>query len=302
MVVGRCLRRAGSVRGTNINLKTGTRNTTIPDRLLHWRAQPRLRGLVVFTGPARRRHVQQSSDYNAVARVAPGYFEVFGATARTGRLFTREEQQPGGADAVVISEAYWRRQFASDPRAIGSTITFGQRTRTIIGVTPLRYPARTDIYYPDPVAPESQSRTAHNYRGVGRLAAGVSVVQAQSEMTASRLGSSSSILSATRHGLAVVPVKTSCRRHASDAVRAPRRGRVVCDSRARTSPTCCSRAPRLAPRVWWFAASARPRAIDPPDADERVGCRCWPARRVIIARGLSALRRSRPKIFRASVK
>ena len=152
--------------------------------------------------------VNNVSDYTAVARMAPGYFEVFGATARTGRLFTREEQQPGGSDAVVISEAYWRRQFASDPRAIGSTITFGQRTRTIIGVTPLRYPARTDIYYPDPVAPESQSRTAHNYRGVGRLAAGVSVVQAQSEMTgiASRLEQQYPVSNGDK-GIAVVPVQ-----------------------------------------------------------------------------------------------
>ena len=86
-----------------------------------------------------------------------------------GRLFTPEEEQPGNSDAVVISDTYWRRQFGSDPRAIGSTITFAQRPRTIIGVTALRYPARTDIYYPDPVAPESQSRSAHNYRGVGRL-------------------------------------------------------------------------------------------------------------------------------------
>jgi len=177
---------------TNRNLKTGNRNTTIsgPD-FFDWRAQSRgFEVLSYFTGAGETSvTVNNVSDYTAVARVAPGYFEVFGATARTGRLFTREEQQPGGSDAVVISEAYWRRQFASDARAIGSTITFGQRTRTIIGVTALRYPARTDIYYPDPVAPESQSRTAHNYRGVGRLATGVSVVQAQSEMTgiASRL-------------------------------------------------------------------------------------------------------------------
>ncbi len=41
--------------------------------------------------------VNNVSDYTAVARVAPGYFRVFGATARTGRLFTPEEEQPGGS-------------------------------------------------------------------------------------------------------------------------------------------------------------------------------------------------------------
>lgn len=196
---------------TNTNTKTGARNTTIsgPD-FFDWRAQNRsFEVLAYFTGAGETSvTVNNVSDYTGVARVSPGYFRVFGATARIGRLFTPEEEQPRDADAVVISEAYWRRQFNSDPRAIGSTVTFGQRTRTIIGVTELRYPARTDIYYPDPVAPESASRTAHNYRGVGRLADGVSLTQAQSEMSgiAARLGQQYP-LSNSEKGIAVVPIQ-----------------------------------------------------------------------------------------------
>jgi putative ABC transport system permease protein len=196
---------------TNRNLKTGNRNTTIsgPD-FFDWRAQNRsFEFLSYFTGAGETSvTVNNVSDYSAVARVAPGYFRVFGATPRAGRLFTPEEEQPRASDVVVISEAYWRRQFGSDPRAIGSTVTFGQRTRTIIGVTDLRYPARTDIYYPDPIAPESQSRTAHNYRGVGRLAAGVSPEQAQAEMTgiASRLGQQYPVSNGDK-GIAVLPVQ-----------------------------------------------------------------------------------------------
>ena len=196
---------------TNTNTKTGTRNTTIsgPD-FFDWRAQTRsFETLAYFTGAGETSvTVNNVSDYTAVARVAPGYFRVFGATASVGRLFTPDEEKPGASDAVVISDAYWRRQFGSDPRAIGSTITFGQRTRTIIGVTPLRYPARTDIYYPDPVAPESQSRTAHNYRGVGRLTAGTSVSQAQAEMSgiATQLGQQYP-LSNSEKGIAVVPIQ-----------------------------------------------------------------------------------------------
>ena len=196
---------------TNTNTRTGTRNTTIsgPD-FFDWRAQARsFEVLAYFTGSVETSvTVNNVSDYTTVTRVAPGYFQVFGATARAGRLFTPEEAKAGDSDAVVISEAYWRRQFGSDPRAIGSTITFGQRTRTIIGVTPLRYPAQSDIYYPDPIAPESQSRTAHNYRGIGRLADGISVAQAQAEMTgiASRLGQEYP-LSNGEKGIAVVPVQ-----------------------------------------------------------------------------------------------
>ena len=196
---------------TNTNMKTGSRNTTIsgPD-FFDWRAQNQsFAVLAYYTGSGETSvTVNNASDYTTVTRVSPGYLSVFGATARIGRLFTPEEEQPGDSDAVVITEPYWRRQFGSDPRVIGATITFGQRTRTIIGVTGMRYPERTDIYYPDPVAPESQSRTGHNYRGVGRLAPGVSVAQAQSEMSgiASRLGQQYPLSNAEK-GIAVVPVQ-----------------------------------------------------------------------------------------------
>jgi putative ABC transport system permease protein len=197
---------------TNQNLKTGTRNSTIsgPD-FFDWRAQARsFAALSYFTGLDETSvTVNNVSDYTAVVNVAPGYFDVFGATALVGRLFTPEEQRPGsGSDAVVITDAYWRRQFGSDPRAIGSTIMSGQQASTIVGVTALRYPARTDIYYPDPDPPESRSRTAHNYRGVGRLAPGVPVAQAQSEMTgiASRLAQQYPVSNGDK-GIAVVPIQ-----------------------------------------------------------------------------------------------
>ena len=196
---------------TNTNLKTGNRNTTIsgPD-FFDWRAQNRsFEALAYFTGSGEASvTVNNASDYTTITRVSPGYFRVFGATARAGRLFTDEEERPGGSAVAVISDGYWRRQFNSDPRIIGSPITFNQRAYTIIGVTELRYPARTDIYYPDAVPPESQSRTAHNYRGVGRLAPGVSVLQAQAEMSTIATGlSQQHPLSNGEKGIAVVPLQ-----------------------------------------------------------------------------------------------
>jgi putative ABC transport system permease protein len=196
---------------TNVNMKTGGRNTTIsgPD-FFDWRAQSRsFEALSYFTGSGEASvTVNNVSDYTTITRVAPGYFKVFGATALVGRLFTEEEERPVGSQVAVISEAYWRSQFDSDPRIIGSPITFNQRPYTIIGVTPVRYPARTDIYYPDFIAPEAQSRSAHNYRGVARLAPGVSVAQAQAEMTSIAAGLSQQYpLSNGEKGIAVVPLQ-----------------------------------------------------------------------------------------------
>ena len=105
--------------------------------------------------------VNNASDYATTTRTSPGYFRVFGATAIAGRLLTAEEEQPGGPPVVVISDAYWRRQFASDPRAIGATITFAQQAHTIVGVTAFRYPARSDIYH---IGPRADSRTSRGRR------------------------------------------------------------------------------------------------------------------------------------------
>jgi len=195
---------------TNMYMKTGGRGSISGPDFFDWRAQNRsFEVLAYFTGGGESSvTVNNVSDYATLWRTSPGYFRVFGATAQLGRLFTDEEERPGEWGVAVITDAYFRRQFGSDPRVIGSTITFRNRAYTIIGVTALRYPARTDIYYPDPVPPESQSRTAHNYRGVGRLAPGVTVQQAQAEMANIAAGLTKLYpVSNGDKGIAVVPLQ-----------------------------------------------------------------------------------------------
>jgi predicted permease len=170
---------------TNLNTKTGNRNTTVsgPD-FRDWRDQSRsFEAISHYQSFETSVTVNNTSDYATTTRTAPGYFQVFGATAKLGRLFTPDEDRHDGAPSVVISEAYWRRQFASDPRAIGATVTIGQQPYTIVGVTATRFPAGSDIYYIGPAPAPNESRSAHNYRAVGRLMPEVPVAQAQAEMS-----------------------------------------------------------------------------------------------------------------------
>jgi putative ABC transport system permease protein len=193
---------------TNLNLKTGNRNTTVsgPD-FRDWREQSRsFDALAYYTSGETSVTVGNVSDYATTTRVTPGYFRVFGAAASRGRLLTNDEEQLGGPFSAVITDSYWRRQFGADPRAVGSTVTFGQRTYTIVGVTAMSYPARTDIYYAEHEVPTS-SRSGHNFRALGRLAAGVPLAQAQSEMTgiAARLSKEYPLSNADK-GIAVIPL------------------------------------------------------------------------------------------------
>ena len=168
---------------TNTQTQGGT--VSSPD-FADWREQNRSFDALAYFGSAETSvTIDGATDYATVTWVTTDFFRVFGAGASLGRMWTSEEGRRGGPQSVLITDAYWRRQFGGDPKVIGATLTFQQRIYTIVGVIapPFRYPARSDIYYLEQT-PFSASRSAHNNRVVGHLAAGVSLAQAQSDMRA----------------------------------------------------------------------------------------------------------------------
>ena len=64
------------------------------------------------------------------------YYETLGLNPVTGRLLTRDDDEPGRPLAAVISYGYWQRQFANDQRAIGQTLRLNSVPVTIVGVSP----------------------------------------------------------------------------------------------------------------------------------------------------------------------
>ncbi len=70
------------------------------------------------------------------ARVAWNFFDVLGVHPLLGRSFRREEDQPGGAPVVLISDALWKRRFGADAGVIGQSLTIDSAPATIIGVAP----------------------------------------------------------------------------------------------------------------------------------------------------------------------
>jgi len=128
-----------------------------------------------------------SAEYAHVAEVTPEFFHLFGVEPVAGRLFSPEEQKPGGAGAVAISYSYWQSHFGANANALGQGVRMLGKSFRITGVLPPRFhfPNQTDIWMPaNVVSPETESRGAHNYRVVGRLKPGVSLEQAQAQMAA----------------------------------------------------------------------------------------------------------------------
>ena len=106
-----------------------------------------------------------------------------------GRLLTPEDEQPGGAPVVVISQGLWQRRFGGDSQIVGRVIKLDGRDREVIGVTPENFRfdfvnGATDFWLPiDPQASGYQQRGAIFLEAIGRLKPGVSIEQANADLS-----------------------------------------------------------------------------------------------------------------------
>ncbi len=79
--------------------------------------------------------------------VSPGLFPLLGVKPVLGRGFLPEEEELGKEYVVILSDAFWREQFAGAPDAIGKTLTLDNKSYTIVGVMPpgFRFPFRHPV-------------------------------------------------------------------------------------------------------------------------------------------------------------
>ncbi len=125
-----------------------------------------------------------------------GCYQVLGLRSELGRLFTDDDERAGDARPVaVISDGFWRRQFAADPQVLGRTLELKGRPVTIVGVTPpefvgLEQGRAIDISLPLSLqpwvlpGPLLSSPKIRWLRLVGRLAPNTSRDRAASELAA----------------------------------------------------------------------------------------------------------------------
>jgi predicted permease len=123
------------------------------------------------------------------------YFSMLGVVPQIGRLFGPPDVTPGVAQLVVISDGLWHRAYGADPNVLGRTIRIDGDPYTIIGVLPrgFRHPGPTasgdaDVFgamgfsaYP---FPRPMRGTRILVSGIGRLKPGLTLAQAQAQLTA----------------------------------------------------------------------------------------------------------------------
>ena len=64
---------------------------------------------------------------------------MLGVPAALGRTLTVDDDKPGATAVAVISHAFWRKRFGSDPNVVGRSVTINNQPFTIVGVTPASF-------------------------------------------------------------------------------------------------------------------------------------------------------------------
>ena len=117
------------------------------------------------------------------ARASAEVFEALGVVPSLGRLYTAEEERPGGERVALITHANWVRRFAASPSAVGSTIMLHGLSYTVIGVLPERFVlGGADVWVPLVIDASLAGSARRSLTVVGRLAPGASTEQARAQL------------------------------------------------------------------------------------------------------------------------
>jgi predicted permease len=114
--------------------------------------------------------------------VTDSVLPILGVAPLLGRPFTREDDEPGSSDTVMITYGYWRNKFGGDASVIGKAIDLDGKPSTIIGVLPQRFRFLdvTNLGILLPLRPRTQR--GYNYFAVGRLKQGVTLAEAHADV------------------------------------------------------------------------------------------------------------------------
>jgi putative ABC transport system permease protein len=103
-----------------------------------------------------------------------------------GRWFTAEENLPNAERVMLLSHGLWLRRFGGNPSVLGTTVIVNDVPRHVIGILPpdLNFPPGAELIAPFQITPElAANRQYHSYYVVGRLKPGITVAEANADIT-----------------------------------------------------------------------------------------------------------------------
>ena len=122
------------------------------------------------------------AEYVGGLHVSADFFRVFGVNPIIGRTFTAEDDTPGAAPVVILSEGVWRRRFGAETGLVGKTISLNGKSVTVAGVMPAQLNFLEDADLFEPLQASLKGDPNPNTTVIGRLKPGVTLAQAKAEM------------------------------------------------------------------------------------------------------------------------
>jgi predicted permease len=123
--------------------------------------------------------------------VIANFFQVLGVQPAMGRAFTADDARDGAAPVVLLTDAWWKRQFGGDPAIVGKAFDMNGKQTTVIGVLPTSFDfgaAFSPGVKIDAITPLDLYGPPRDWGNIvtfiGRLKPGVSLIQAQGDSKA----------------------------------------------------------------------------------------------------------------------
>ena len=129
-----------------------------------------------------------------VALVTGNFFDIMGLSAVAGRLLNEGDDGTKAAPVMVLTHDYWMKRFGGDPGIVGKSVILDGRAVPVVGVVQPApfFPDRVDALLNMVISEHHtsammvQGRTHRMTEMVARLAPGVTVEQARSEIAVIR--------------------------------------------------------------------------------------------------------------------
>jgi predicted permease len=120
--------------------------------------------------------------------VSSDLFPLLGVSVELGRSLSPEEDHPGAAPVVLISDRLWRRRFGGSRDAIGAHVVFDGHPYTVVGVSPTGFRLGDNEFdivtaLGQSTSPILQKRNVHGFQVWARLRSGATLAQAQTELS-----------------------------------------------------------------------------------------------------------------------
>src|ERR1700681_1087133 len=119
-----------------------------------------------------------------VASVSQDFFPLMRVQPVLGRGFLPENHRFGAAPVALVSYGYWRQHLGSATGLSAVKLTILNQAVSVIGVLParFRFPDQSEIWVPRELWQRLPSRSAHNWKVIGRLRDGIGPEQAHAEL------------------------------------------------------------------------------------------------------------------------